>query len=88
MLGGMQDWDLVVPHLIDHAAREHGSREHVTHWADGSETRTNWAGIRRDALKMVQALRALGVGKAGSTPATSASSTPTARSSLPTAPRT
>ncbi|HEU4820665.1 MAG TPA: long-chain fatty acid--CoA ligase [Qipengyuania sp.] len=63
MLGAMQDWDLVVSHLIDHAAREHGHREHVTHWADGSETRTDWAGIRRDALKMTQALRRLGVGK-------------------------
>ncbi len=63
MVGRMQDWDLVVTHLIDHAAREHGAREHVTHWADGSETRTGWAGIRRDALKMVQALRALGMGK-------------------------
>ncbi|MEZ5695002.1 MAG: long-chain fatty acid--CoA ligase [Sphingomonadaceae bacterium] len=63
MLGGMQDWDLLVTHIIDHAAREHGTREHVTRWADGSETRTDWAGVRRDALKMTQALRALGVGK-------------------------
>ena len=63
MLGAMQDWKLVVSHLIDHAAREHGIREHVTRWADGSETRTDWAGIRRDALKMTQALRRLGIGK-------------------------
>ena len=63
MLGAMQDWDLVVSHLIDHAAREYGSREHVTHWADGNETRTDWAGIRRDALKMTQALRRLGTSK-------------------------
>lgn len=61
MLGAMQDWDLRVTHLIDHAAREHGSREIVTHWADGSETRTNWAGIRHDALRMTQALRKLGL---------------------------
>jgi fatty-acyl-CoA synthase len=63
MLGAMQDWDLVVTHLIDHAAREYGEREHVTHWADGSETRTTWAAVRRDALKMTQALRAAGVGR-------------------------
>lgn len=63
MLGAMQDWDLVVTHLIDHAAREYGAREHVTRWADGSETRTTWAGVRQDALKMIQALRAAGVGK-------------------------
>ena len=63
MLGAMQDWDLRVTHIIDHAAREYGSREIVTHWADGSETRTNWGEIRRDALKMTQALRKLGVGQ-------------------------
>jgi fatty-acyl-CoA synthase len=63
MVGAMQDWDLVVTHLIDHAAREHGTREHVTRWADGSQTRTDWAGIRHDALRMVQALRADGIGK-------------------------
>ncbi len=47
--------------VLDHAAREAGQREIVTRWADGSETRTNWIGIRRDALKMAQALIALGV---------------------------
>ncbi|MDE2561694.1 MAG: long-chain fatty acid--CoA ligase [Sphingomonadales bacterium] len=57
----MQDWKLRVTHLVDHAAREHGHREIVTRWADGSETRTDWAGIRRDALRMTQALRAAGV---------------------------
>lgn len=59
--GAMQDWKLRVTHLIDHAAREHGRREIVTRWADGSETRTHWAGIRHDALRMTQALRKLGV---------------------------
>jgi fatty-acyl-CoA synthase len=61
MLGAMQDWDLRLTRLIDYAAKEHGSREIVSRWADGSETRTNWAEIRRDALKMVQALRRLGI---------------------------
>ncbi|KZY56642.1 long-chain fatty acid--CoA ligase [Erythrobacter sp. HI0063] len=60
-LGAMQDWSMRVTHVIDHAAREAGTREIVTHWADGSETRTDWAGIRRDALKMAQALQALGL---------------------------
>ena len=60
-LGAMQDWQLLVTHLIDHAAREHGEREIVTHWADGSETRTTWAGVRRDAAKMAEALRAAGL---------------------------
>jgi fatty-acyl-CoA synthase len=61
MLGGMQDWELRIPRLIDHAAREHGRREIVTHWADGTETRTNWAGIHRDSRKLAQALEAMGV---------------------------
>ncbi|MEW4447831.1 long-chain fatty acid--CoA ligase [Qipengyuania sp. JC766] len=63
MPGAMQDWTMRVTHVIDHAARESGSREIVTYWADGSETRTDWAGIRRDALKMAQALEAMGLKK-------------------------
>jgi len=60
VLGGMQDFELRVPRLLDHAAREHGAREIVSAWADGSETRTNWAGIARDARKLSQALEKLG----------------------------
>ncbi len=63
MLGGMQDHNLLISNIIDHAARENGAREIVSHWADGTETRTDWAGIRHDALRMTQALRALGIGK-------------------------
>jgi len=62
-LGAMQDWELKVTHLIDHAAREYGDREIVTYTGDGNVLRTDWAGIRRDALKMTQALRAAGIGK-------------------------
>ena len=61
MLGEMQDYELRVTRLIDHAAREHGGREIVTRWADGRETRTDWAGIARDAKKLAQALERLGV---------------------------
>ncbi|MBB5714727.1 hypothetical protein FHS94_001563 [Sphingomonas aerophila] len=46
MLGGMQDVELRVPRLIDHAAREHATREIVSRWADGSETRSTWPGWR------------------------------------------
>ncbi|MET0252239.1 MAG: long-chain fatty acid--CoA ligase [Novosphingobium sp.] len=60
-LGAMQDWAMRLTHLVDHAAREHETREIVSRWADGRVTRTNWAGIRHDALRMVQALRALGI---------------------------
>ncbi len=61
MLGAMQEWELRVSGLLDHAAREHGSREIVSRMADGSEIRSDWAGVRGDALKMVQALRRLGI---------------------------
>tara|TARA_R100000049_G_scaffold891_1_gene2009 strand:- start:1633 stop:1791 length:159 start_codon:yes stop_codon:yes gene_type:complete len=46
-LGAMQDWSMRISHVIDHAAREAPNREIVTRWADGSETRTDWAGVRR-----------------------------------------
>ncbi|WP_183982924.1 long-chain fatty acid--CoA ligase [Sphingomonas jinjuensis] len=61
MLGGMQDFELRVPRLLDHAAREHGGREIVTRWADGSETRSDWAGIHADARRLAQALERLGM---------------------------
>ncbi len=62
MLGAMQDHELRVTSLLDHAALQHGSREIISRWVDGSETHTTWAGIRHDALKMTQALRRLGIG--------------------------
>ncbi|MFD1788701.1 long-chain fatty acid--CoA ligase [Sphingomonas floccifaciens] len=63
MLGAMQDVELRVPLLLDHAAREHGGREIVTRWADGRTTRTDWAGVHRDARRLAQALERLGVRK-------------------------
>jgi fatty-acyl-CoA synthase len=60
MLGGMQDFELRVPRLIDHAAREHGPREIVSHWANGTQTRSDWAGIAHDARRLAQALERLG----------------------------
>ena len=62
MLGGMQHWPLRIMRLLDHAEREHGTREIVSRWADGSETRTDWAGIARDARKLAAALERLGIG--------------------------
>ncbi len=61
MLGAMQHWELRVSGLIDHGAREHPTREVVTRMADGGTERTDWAGVRRDALRMAQALARFGV---------------------------
>jgi fatty-acyl-CoA synthase len=61
MLGQMQDWDLRVTHLIDYAAREHGSREILTRWADGSIERTNWGGVAMQARKLAQAFHKWGM---------------------------
>ena len=59
-MGGMQDFELRVPRLLDHAEREHGRREIVTRWADGSETRGNWAAVAHDARRLAQALERVG----------------------------
>src|SRR4029079_7416028 len=62
MLGGMQDWPLRVTRILDHAEREHGTREVVSLEA-GGKTRGNWAGVARDARKLARALERLGVRK-------------------------
>ena len=46
MLGGMQDFELRVPRLLDHAAREHGAREIVSRWADGQRDADRLGGHR------------------------------------------
>ncbi|MDP9414063.1 MAG: AMP-binding protein, partial [Pseudomonadota bacterium] len=61
MLGGMQDWPLRIMRLLDHAEREHGQREIVSRWAAAGETRTDWAGIARDARRLAHALERLGI---------------------------
>ncbi len=61
MHGGMQDWSMRVTHLLDHAAREHGTREIVTRWADGTMERTDWAGLAHEARRLSQAFVALGM---------------------------
>ncbi len=62
-MGTMQDWDLRVTHLIDYAAREHGTREIVTRWSDGSIERSNWAGVAAEARKLSQAFAGIGLQK-------------------------
>ncbi|HEV2598894.1 long-chain fatty acid--CoA ligase [Sphingopyxis sp.] len=59
----MQNQPLLVTALIDHAAREHGSREIVSHWADGRMSRTNWATVGIDARRFAAAMVKLGMKK-------------------------
>ncbi|MFL6763909.1 MAG: AMP-binding protein, partial [Sphingomicrobium sp.] len=60
-LGAMQDFPLRIMRLMDHAEREHGSREIVAARADGVTVRTNWKRLADDARRMGQALQRIGV---------------------------
>jgi fatty-acyl-CoA synthase len=61
MLGLMQDWPLLIPKIIDHAERQHGTREVVSRSVEGPIHRTNYAGIHARALKVAQRLVGEGV---------------------------
>src|SRR3954464_10343491 len=61
MLGLMQDWPLLVPRVIDHAAIQHGDREVVTRSIEGPIHRTNYREIRARALKVAQRLEKDGI---------------------------
>ena len=54
--GAMQDFPLRVMRFLDHAEREHGSREIVAARADGTTCRTNWTCLARDARRLGQGL--------------------------------
>lgn len=60
-LGAMQDFPLRIMRILDHAKREHGSREIVAARADGTILRTNWTGVAQDARRLAQALERRGV---------------------------
>ena len=56
MLGLMQNWPLLCHRIIDHAASIHGKQEVVTRSVEGPIHRTNYADIRKRALKVGQRL--------------------------------
>ena len=60
-LGAMQDFPLRIMRLMDHAEREHGSREIVAARTDGTIVRTNWSNLAHDARRMAQALERVGL---------------------------
>ncbi len=61
MLGSMQDWPLVVPAILDHAARFHGEREMVTRTVEGPMARTNYAHLHSRARRVAKALTRRGI---------------------------
>ncbi|HSW04403.1 3-(methylthio)propionyl-CoA ligase [Aquabacterium sp.] len=62
MNGLMQQRQLLLSSLIEHAATHHGDREIVSHLVDGSMHRSNWRQVRERAKRLANALGALGVG--------------------------
>jgi fatty-acyl-CoA synthase len=56
MLGLMQDWPLLCHRIIDHAAAQHGDRQVVSRSIEGPIHTTNYAEVRRRALKVAQRL--------------------------------
>jgi len=64
MHGLMQDWPLLVPRIIDHAADWHGEREIVTRTVEGELHRYTYAELHRRTRRLAAALERLGL-KAG-----------------------
>lgn len=57
MLGLMQDWQMTVDKVLDHAAHNHGDREIVTRCVEtGAVERTTYAGLRERAKQVSSAL--------------------------------
>ncbi len=62
MLGLMQDYQLTVQTILDHAALNHGEREMVTRSIEGPIRRTTYQDIRERALCVAKALQKEGIG--------------------------
>lgn len=56
MQGLMQDWQLTVDKVLDHAANNHGDREVVTRNVEGDIVRTNYRQIRERSKQVSTAL--------------------------------
>jgi fatty-acyl-CoA synthase len=61
MQGLMQDWPLLCHRIIDHAAIHHPDRAVVTRSIEGPVHTTNYADIRKRALKVAQRLDKAGI---------------------------
>jgi len=58
----MQQWPLLIPKLIDHAAAYYGGREVVSQTVEGTAVRSNWRTISERARALARWLVAQGVG--------------------------
>ncbi|MBM3573765.1 MAG: AMP-binding protein, partial [Alphaproteobacteria bacterium] len=56
MLGLMQDWPLLCHRIIDHAATYHAGRRVISRSIEGPIHTTNYAELRRRALRVAQRL--------------------------------
>ena len=61
MQGLMQNWQLTVDKVLDHAAHNHGDREIVTREVEGNITRTNYRTLHTRAKQVSSALKADGI---------------------------
>jgi fatty-acyl-CoA synthase len=61
MLGLMQNWPLTVDRILTHATTWHGGREVVTRSVEGPIVRTTYAALHERALRLSDALVALGI---------------------------
>ena len=61
MQGLMQDWPLLIHRIIDHAAIQHGGRKVISRSIEGPIHTTDYASIRRRALKVAQRLARDGI---------------------------
>jgi len=57
----MQDWEMRVSRIIDHAAKYHGNRPITSRTVEGPIETTNWREVRDGALKVSQGLVGMGV---------------------------
>src|SRR5439155_26000293 len=57
----MQDFPLRITRLMDHAEREHGTREIVAARPDGTLIRTNWIEVSEKSRSLAQGLERIGV---------------------------
>ncbi len=61
MLGLMQDWPLLCHRIIDHAATDHPGRPVISRSVEGPIHTTNYANVRKRALRVAQQLERAGI---------------------------